>query len=160
MNVHEYTAPNELTDTSEMYPSIFLAGTIDNGDSYNWQSEFIEKLKNTNSYIYTDYTVFNPRRENWDKTATYQDQVNQIEWEHRYLDLSDVIIMNILPNSKSPISLMEIGLYAQSDKLMVFCTPEFYRYANVETVCKKYNIPLYNTNKVDDIIYMMKMYTM
>lgn len=81
--------------------------------------------------------------------------MNQIKWEHKYLDMSDIIIMNILPNSKSPISLMEIGLYANSGKLLVFCRPEFYRYANVETVCKKYNIPLYNTNNIDDIINIL-----
>ena len=40
---------------------------------------------------------------------------------------------------------MEIGLYANSGKLVVVCPKEFYRYDNVRIVCEKYNIPLYNS---------------
>ena len=56
--------------------------------------------------------------------------------------------MNILANSKSPISLMEIGLFAKEGKLMVFCPKTFYRYDNVRVVCNRYNVPLYATNNI------------
>ena len=56
--------------------------------------------------------------------------------------------MNILGNSKSPISLMELGLFAKEHKVIVFCPPTFYRFDNVKMVCKRYNVPLYDTNDI------------
>lgn len=50
--------------------------------------------------------------------------------------------MVLLDDSKSPISLLEIGLYAKSNKLIVFCTSNFYRWDNVRLTCEKYHIPL------------------
>ena len=50
--------------------------------------------------------------------------------------------MVLLDDSKSPISLLEMGLYAKSGKLVVFCTPNFYRQDNVRLTCEKYNIEL------------------
>lgn len=47
------------------------------------------------------------------------------------------------PNTKSPISLLELGLYATSNKLHVICPDGFYRKGNIEIVCDKYNIPIY-----------------
>ena len=47
--------------------------------------------------------------------------------------------------SKSPITLMELGLFAKSKKLFVVCPDEFYRSGNVQIVCNKYNIPLYKS---------------
>ena len=53
--------------------------------------------------------------------------------------------------SKSPITLLEMGLYAKSKKLYVFCTDKFYRYDNVKLTCDKYNIPLINTTNIEKI---------
>jgi hypothetical protein len=52
--------------------------------------------------------------------------------------------MNILPESKSPITLLELGLHANSSRLMVCCPDGFYRKGNVEVVCHRHNIPLFN----------------
>lgn len=146
VNVVEITPETkDVTCDSVWSTSLFLAGTIDNGESENWQKRYIEELKrnsenyrkSSNGTIY----VFNPRRE------TVPTDINsQIRWELEHLDKAQMIIMNILPNSKSPISLMEIGLYASSGKLEVHCPKEFYRYDNVRIVCEKFNIPLFNDN--------------
>ena len=66
----------------------------------------------------------------------------QIKWEQDHLDSADIIAMVLLDDSKSPISLLEMGLYAKSKKLIVFCTPKFYRFDNVRLTCEKYHIPL------------------
>ena len=118
--------------------SVFLAGTIDNGDSLNWQDKVIIELIN----LGTECEVFNPRREYWNPNPTKEDMEKQIKWEQDHLDSADVIAMVLLDDSKSPISLLEMGLYAKSKKLIVFCTPKFYRFDNIRLTCEKYHIPL------------------
>ena len=59
--------------------------------------------------------------------------------------------MVLLDNSKSPISLLEMGLYAKSKKMLVFCTDKFYRYDNVRLTCEKYKIPLVNSTDINTI---------
>ena len=119
--------------------SVFLAGTIDNGDSVNWQKETINELLNLNV---KDLDVYNPRREHWNSNAGADELERQIKWEQYHLDKADVIAMVLLDDSKSPISLLEFGLYSTSNKLIVFCTPNFYRFDNVRLTCEKYGIEL------------------
>ena len=118
--------------------SVFLAGTIDNGDSLNWQDKVIMELIN----LGIECEAFNPRREHWNPNPTKEDMETQIKWEQDHLDRADIIAMVLLDDSKSPISLLEMGLYAKSKKLIVFCTPKFYRFDNVRLTCEKYHIPL------------------
>ena len=140
--------------------SIFLAGTIDNGDSEDWQQELIDKLENVEGQLGMWFTIFNPRRKTWKKNATKEDLEYQIKWEQDHLDEANLIIMNIADNSKSPITLLEMGLYATSGKLIVFCTDKFYRYDNVRLTCEKYMIPMVNSTKVTDIVKeIQKIYT-
>ena len=119
--------------------SVFLAGTIDNGNSLNWQDKTIIELINLGV---KDLEVYNPRREHWNSNPSKEDMEYQIKWEQDHLDKADVIAMVLLDDSKSPISLLEIGLYAKTGKLIVFCTPNFYRWDNVHLTCKKYHIEL------------------
>ena len=126
-----------------IYPdskTVFLAGTIDNGDSFNWQEGIINRCQDL------DIVFYNPRRKKWPSVTVTSQIEYQIKWEQEHLYNADLIIMCLLDNSRSPISLLELGLYAQSGKIIVFCNPEFYRYDNVRLTCEKYNIPLY---KVD-----------
>lgn len=119
--------------------SVFLAGTIDNGDSLNWQNKTIIELMNLGI---NDIEIYNPRREHWNPNPSKEEMEYQIKWEQEYLDKADFIVMVLLDDSKSPISLLELGLYAKSNKLIVFCTPDFYRWDNVRLTCEKYNIQL------------------
>jgi len=119
--------------------SVFLAGTIDNGNSLNWQDKTIIELINLGV---KDLEVYNPRREHWNPNPSKEDMEYQIKWEQNHLDKADVIAMVLLDDSKSPISLLEIGLYAKTGKLIVFCTPNFYRWDNVRLTCEKYHIEL------------------
>lgn len=138
---------------------IFLAGTIDNGDSVNWQNEVIWLMKYKNSGPDPDkddsignIVVFNPRRENWNINATEKDVEKQILWEEDHLDEADLIVMVLADNSKSPISLLELGLYGPEGKMIVFCTDKFYRFTNVRLTCEKFNIPLVQSVKSNDIV--------
>lgn len=119
--------------------SVFLAGTIDNGNSLNWQDKTIIELINLGV---KNLEVYNPRREHWNQNPTKQEIENQIRWEQDHLDSADIIAMVLLDDSKSPVSLLELGLYAKSNKLIVFCTPKYCRFDNVRLTCEKYNIEL------------------
>jgi hypothetical protein len=126
--------------------NIFLAGTIDNGDSTDWQKELINSINNID--LVQPVNIYNPRREEWPSSDNHREIERQIDWELNHLEKADLIVMNILADSKSPISLMEIGLFAKEKKLMVFCPKTFYRYDNVMMVCKRYDVPLFTTNNI------------
>jgi nucleoside 2-deoxyribosyltransferase len=122
--------------------SIFLAGSIEMGNCEDWQSKVQELLKDE------DVIIYNPRREGWDSSweqrASNENFAHQVNWELDRLDDADIIFMYIDPTTKSPITLLELGLFADSDKVIVCCPDGFYRKGNVEIVCKRNYIPLYN----------------
>lgn len=130
-----------------VYPlNVFLGGTIDDGESLDWQSELIRELDEKDTVH--PIMIYNPRRAEWNKDADKDELKKQIDWELYHLERADIIAMNILPNSKSPISLLELGLFARDKKMIVFCNENFYRYENVRIVCQNYGIPLFNTNDI------------
>ena len=125
---------------------VFLGGTIDNGKSIDWQKTLIGELNSCDTVH--PIIVYNPRRDEWPSSEDHDEINKQVNWELSHLEDADIIVMNILGNSKSPISLMEIGLFAKNHKLIVFCNPNFYRFYNVRIVCERYNIPLHTTNDI------------
>lgn len=145
-----YYPPENISYRNRKFKSIFLAGTIDDNNSVDWQRSVINELKLHKDFYY----IFNPRRKDWDSSwlpeFSNPNFYQQVNWELNALDNADIIIMYFLPDSKSPISLLELGLYATSGKLRVVCPDGFYRKGNVEIVCNKYNIPMYYN--IDDLI--------
>lgn len=135
-------SPNALPFNDKKV-KIFLGGSIDMGKADNWQSNLEAQLKNKNIIL------FNPRRDDWNKDwkpiSADSNFRKQVEWELAALELSDIIIMYFAPNSQSPISLLEFGMYAKSKKLMVVCPEGFWRKGNVDIVCERYNIEMYNS---------------
>ena len=145
VNTPENTPRETIGLKTKWFPKeykVFLAGTIDNGDSANWQDQVIEKLSSNPPKGMT-LIVCNPRGSNWN--ATHKDQMIQIDWEQRALADTNHIFLVLLDGSKSPISLLELGLYAKSKKITVFCTKKFYRYDNVYDTCVRNNIELVET---------------
>ena len=128
------------TDKVKKVNSIFLAGTIDMGNSEDWQAELEGTLK------HYDVDVFNPRRDDWDSSWVQRkdnEQFNhQVTWELSCLEKADLIIMYFGPDSKSPISLLELGLFHKKN-MIVYCPLEFYRSGNVDIVCERYGIRMF-----------------
>ncbi len=118
-------------------PSVFLAGSIEMGKAVDWQSQLIAALDNL------PITVFNPRRVDWDSSWTQSKDDprfrEQVEWELDHLDRADVIALYLDPATKSPISLLELGLHAdRTDNKLIVCCPEgFWRKGNVDIVCER-----------------------
>jgi hypothetical protein len=126
---------------------IFLAGSIEMGTAEDWQTTVTSWFENT------DQIIFNPRRDDWDSSweqSIHNPQFKeQVEWELNALDLATTIIMYFSPGTKSPISLLELGLYAKGGCLLVCCPHGFWRRGNVEIVCQRYGIPLFES--LDDL---------
>lgn len=126
--------------------SIFLAGTIEMGNSIDWQKKITDQLQSIDKK--NNLVILNPRRDQWD--ASWKQDISnpifkqQVYWELNHLDLADIIILYLDPEKKSPISLLELGLHANSNKVLICMPPGFYRTGNIQIVAEKYNIPLFN----------------
>ena len=143
------TAPERLEINSK---SIFLAGSIEQDKATRWQDDVIEKLKQYN------YTILNPRRKVWD--ASWEQRLDnpnfneQVNWELDALEKADLILMYFDPKTKSPISLLELGLFANSGKLVVCCPDGFWRKGNVDIVCRRFGIRQFL--ELEDVIDFIK----
>lgn len=135
---------------------IFLAGTIDMGNSLDWQQKTINDFQDL--YFEREIIILNPRRKDWDSTWVQiieNEQFSaQVNWELDALEKSNFIIMYFDKNSKSPISLLELGLFADSEKMLVCCEEGFWRKGNIDIVCKRKSIPTFTT--LDNLITELK----
>lgn len=144
-----YKAPEiyELTDRKR----IFLAGSIEMGKAEDWQSRVTKELEEF------DIDILNPRRDDWDSSweqkITNPQFYEQVDWELNSLTYADIIIMNFVPDTISPISLLELGLY-KTKNILVCCPEGFHRKGNVDIVCERYAIPLYDN--IEDLIDEVK----
>lgn len=134
--MREIKAPNTIVKDENL--SIFLAGSIEMDKAENWQNKIITYFDDD------EITFFNPRRDYWD--ASWKQEISnpkfkeQVSWELDALDQADVIVMYFDPATKSPISLLELGLFANSKKLVVCCPEGFWRKGNVDIVCERYMV--------------------
>jgi len=145
--------PNSKSQTPKHYLTIFLAGSIEMGNAEDWQVRVQNELANYN------VTILNPRRDDWD-SSWKQEAANpefsyQVNWELDYLEYSNIIFMYFDPNTKSPISLLELGLYADRGNVIVCCPEGFWRRGNVEIVCQRKGLPLFD-NLEDSLITLKK----
>jgi len=120
-------------------PSIFLAGSIKMGRAAPWQ-QAVEAALN-------DYTVtiLNPRRDDWDarweQSIAHPAFAAQVTWELNAQERADLIAMYVAPDTLAPITLLELGLFAATGKLLVCCPAGYWRKGNVDIVCARYGIP-------------------
>lgn len=149
-------SPNPINNNPSLddHFRIFLAGSIEMGAAEDWQTRLQQELSDKN------VTLFNPRRDEWD-SSWEQSILNpqfyqQVNWELNALDKSNLIIMYFSPETKSPISLLELGLYAASGKTIVCCPEGFWRKGNVDIVCDRYNIE--NFDSFEKMVEFLKGY--
>jgi hypothetical protein len=130
-----YTSAIELPLKEENVQSIFLAGSIDLHLPGNWREKVIEKIGGGVHF-------FDPTISGHNELSNLQMEVH-INWELDALSMADKILLNFLPEAESPISLVELGLYVSTNRLVVVCPKEFYKSRYVQVLCKKYNTPLF-----------------
>jgi hypothetical protein len=145
--------PNSKIQDAKNYPTIFLAGSIEMGNAEDWQVRIQNELADY------DVTIFNPRRDDWDSSwkqeASNPEFSYQVNWELDSLDYSNIIFLYFSPDTKSPISLLELGLHADTGNIIVCCPEGFWRRGNVEIVCQRKGLPLFD-NLEDALIALKK----
>ena len=153
----------QLPPGTEDAIKILLVGTesIDNTtvnptgqpSTYDWQSKFAQgtaSIANPQDGLImfknTKYVIINakyiPVMTPDIAAPGNQELVNKYNWILEMANCADIIFCNILKKTTSPIPLMEFGLFATSQKLVVRC-PETYQYFQlVKLICERSNIPL------------------
>jgi hypothetical protein len=140
--IEEVLPPYSSVNTDRI--KVFLAGTIDMGNSLDWQKKFVDDNQDL------DITIFNPRRKDWD-SSWVQDKNNpkfkeQVSWELSSLENCDIAIFHFEPNSVSMISLMELGKFSGPDRhVFVHCPDGYMRKGNVDIFCERYNITMFDS---------------
>jgi hypothetical protein len=136
-NKNEIKAPNFVSDK---LACIFLVGSIEMGVAENWQEKVVRSMKNTH------WVILNPRRDDWDSSGEqkisnpkFNEQVN---WELQGIEQAEKVIVYFDPKTKSPITLLELGLLAgvHPEKVVVVCPDGYWRKGNVDVVCDRYRI--------------------
>ena len=118
---------------------LFLAGSIDQGEAPDWQRMLAMALTDIPRLL-----ILDPRRDEWD--ASWEQRSDnplfrgQVEWELDGLEAADVVAYYFAPGTKSPVTMIELGLFARSGKAIVCCPEGFWRKGNVDIVCERYGI--------------------
>jgi hypothetical protein len=119
--------------------SLFTAGSIEMGAAIQWQQCLVSHLCDL------PITITNPRRGKWDPNVNAKGEdarfFNQVEWELDALTNANVICYFFDCATVSPVTLMELGFWAHSGKIIVCCDQRYFRQGNVEIVCERYGIP-------------------
>lgn len=124
-------------------PIVFLAGSIEMGQAEPWQAEVETYLQDL------DIIILNPRRDDWDSSweQSYENPKfrEQVEWELLGLEEANLVAMYFSPGTKSPITLLELGLCLRATNLIVCCPRGYWRRGNVEILCRRYDVPFFET---------------
>jgi hypothetical protein len=124
-------------------PSVFLAGSIEMGQAEDWQARMTHALNDL------DVMILNPRRDEWD--ASWEQSMSnrqfraQVEWELDGLEKASMVAIYFAPATRSPVTLLELGLCARNGRLLVCCPEAYWRRGNVEVVCARFDVPLLAT---------------
>lgn len=123
--------------------SVFLAGTIEMGKAIQWQRHMLHFLQDL------PIAVYNPRRGSWNKASTDEELTRnfhtQVVWEKVNLARASVICFFFDHPTKSPVTMMELGEWAASNKVVVCCNSKFWKAKNVHIQCAYHGIPCVET---------------
>ena len=149
-------APHSVPELKDSNITIFLGGSIEMGAAENWQDKLCKEFANDDDLIF-----LNPRRDDWDsswdQTPVYGTKFyEQVTWELENQDMCDIIVYYFDPNTKSPITLLELGSYGTSytNKVLTCCPDGFWRKGNVVMFCNYHGVK--NCNTFSDLISMLK----
>jgi len=154
MNDLNVITPETTFPFSRLTPSVFLAGSIEQGTARDWQVEAAKQYREYHRLNDLGLTILSPRRANWD--ANLRQSIDepvfnqQVTFELQNIEVVDAVLMWFEPGTLSPITLAEHGFLCGQNsqgamnRLIVGCPDGFWRKGNVEMMCDRYNVPLFD----------------
>lgn len=147
-----YAPDNQKIDSDKI--TIFLGGSIDMGSAEDWQQKTIDVFSGPK---WNDVVFLNPRRKDWDSSwkqhPSNPDFYEQVTWEMDKQNDAFINVYYFADDSKSPITLLELGRYANSTTV-VYCSDKFYRYGNVEIFCTREGVS--HAETFEDFIFLLE----
>jgi len=109
---------------------IYLSGSMIGVD---WQSRFIKQLEPYS------FDVFNPR---YPSCHIANNPKDVFEWELDHMSIANVIAFYFDPFAEhvSNTSLIALGMYAKTDKVIVCCPEDFPRKDDIDALCVYENV--------------------
>lgn len=157
-NVNEHITvfnPGEqLPQVTNDSVKIYLGGTMDfsGNPQTDWQQAFIDGLAKLSDPVKgllliknLNFIIFNPKVPPQNPAAPNLDNpefVQTMKWRMQMQDMADIVFLNIMKNSVSPIPILEFGSLLGSGKLIVRASEMNNMYSQIRMYCEKYQIPL------------------
>jgi hypothetical protein len=123
------------------------------GAAEPWQDKVVSLLAGTG------WTILNPRRDDWD--SSWEQKIGneqffeQVSWELQGIEEAEWVIVYFDPATKSPITLLELGLCSQlkAQNTIVICPDGFWRKGNVDVICDRYRI--HQAHTIEDALHCL-----
>ncbi len=124
--VREIVAPNTVFDiTTHNSDKVFIAGGITG--CRDWQQEFVGVFKEYHKG--DDVVLYNPRRSDYN----IDDEEEQITWEYKMIDDSDIVAFWFSSETVQPITLFELGkVLGSGQRVIIGIDPEYPRMNDVK----------------------------
>jgi len=126
-------------------PVVFCAGSIEMGAASDWQIQVAGELEEVPG------TLLSPRRREWDaswpQTPDFQPFREQVTWElNGILDYCDMVLFHFEAGTRSPITLLEMGLaLGWGLPAVISCPPEYWRHGNVVITANRFGERVHDT---------------
>jgi hypothetical protein len=153
--------PNKFRPHMDSVVRLFLAGSIEQGSAEMWQPEIVKRIREEDGPNQVD--IFNPRRDDWDAAwpndPDFPQFKAQVNWEIDYITSSDVVFFWFDPKTKSPITLLELGLVLSGESnVVIYCPKEFYRYGNVKITAHYFGETVHTSSEaaIDELLRTLK----
>jgi len=135
-------APDPFSPNPPM-KALFLSGSGPTKTSGDW------RMAISTSLSHLSITILNPWRDDWD--SSWKEDIEcdmfkqQTNWELDMMWNADVVAVYFDPDTQAPVSLLELGLFANSGKVVVCCPQGYWKRGNVQVVCERFRIELCET---------------
>jgi len=123
------------------------------GAAEHWQESIERELHGMENTC-----ILNPRRDDWD--SSWKQEIGdpqfygQVSWELSAMERADLIVFYFSPATQSPVSMLELGLFARSGKIVVCCPEGFWRKGNIDIVCERYGVT--QADSLKDLIQIIR----
>jgi hypothetical protein len=129
--------------------SVFLAGNVETGKSRTWKDVLVSQLEEKSNEEGLRLTVFGPQRKEWERSWEHVSEGSryreQMRWEFEHMEEADVVVVYVGPATSSFNGPLELGLFAKSGRLVVYCPLEFWKKGNVSIFCERYGVTVVET---------------